>query len=436
MLRNDTVGTCRQFNAVEQLRRARFLLLAVAATLFTCLGIARSASAQTQVAVEYYYAAWDYYFATSFPDEIAILDGGAFGGVWKRTGQTFNVWSQPISGASATCRFFSTSFAPKSSHFYTPFASECATVKNNPNWQYEAIAFYLQLPGVAGTCAAGTTVLYRLYNNGMGGAPNHRYTTNASIAGQMRAAGWVLEGNGVTGAFACVPGPTSTTAAAEGFWSGSLAWQGSADAEAPEAFIYGIILDTGAHYFIYTFPGTTAIAGVVQGNGTSVNNRFASLYAREIFIGYGVNSATITGGYRAKFLLDTTLASGSAPDTQYGTIFALYDASYLQPANLAAAAGIFTGLMGSAAGWQPTTITLSPTGILAGASSGCSFTGTAVPRGIVNVFDLTITFNGGSCVFGTAMLTGIARYDASSRQLYASAPNAAQTEGFLFSGGK
>src|SRR6516165_5938984 len=34
------------------------------------------------LAIEYYYAAWDYYFVTSFPNEIAVLDGGAFGGVW------------------------------------------------------------------------------------------------------------------------------------------------------------------------------------------------------------------------------------------------------------------------------------------------------------------------------------------------------------------
>ena len=117
-----------------------------------------------------------------------------------------------------------------------------------------------------------------------------------------------------------------------------------------------------------------------QGNGTSVNNRFASLYAREIFIGYGVNSATITGGYRAKFLLDTTLASGSAPDTQYGTIFALYDASYLQPANLAAAAGIFTGVDGIGCRLAARDDHLESHGNPGRASSGCSFTGTAVPR--------------------------------------------------------
>ena len=159
----------------------------------------------TVQAVEYYYAAWDFYFETAFPTEIAALDGGAFGGVWQRTGQTFNVWPQSNPAASPTCRFFSTAFAPKSSHFYTPFAAECATLMTNTSWQYEAIAFYIQLADANGLCAAGTVPLYRLYNNGMGGAPNHRYTTDLSIFNQMLAAGWLFEGNGNTKVFACVP---------------------------------------------------------------------------------------------------------------------------------------------------------------------------------------------------------------------------------------
>jgi hypothetical protein len=163
--------------------------------------------AQTQAAVEYYYAAWDYYFITSFPDEIAVLDGGAFGGVWKRTGQTFDVWTAPGNDQLPACRFFSTAFAPKSSHFYTPFAAECAGLKNGSTWQYENVAFYLQLADSAGVCPAGTAVLYRLYNNGMGGAPNHRYTTSAATFSQMQSLGWTFEGDGRTGAFACVPAP-------------------------------------------------------------------------------------------------------------------------------------------------------------------------------------------------------------------------------------
>jgi Repeat of unknown function (DUF5648) len=159
----------------------------------------------TAIAIEYYYAAWNFYFETSSPDEVAALDGGAFGGLWKRTGQTFKVWPQTNQAASPTCRFFSTAFAPKSSHFYTPFASECAIVKTNAAWQSEGIAFYIQQADANGLCSGGTIPLYRLYNNGMGGAPNHRYTTSTTVFNQMAAAGWIFEGNGNTKVFACVP---------------------------------------------------------------------------------------------------------------------------------------------------------------------------------------------------------------------------------------
>jgi len=164
---------------------------------------------QTVAAVEYYYDVWNFYFETSFPDEIAALDGGAFGGAWKRTGQTFKVWPQATGSASATCRFFSIAFAPRSSHFYTPFPSECALVQTDPAlhaaWQFENIAFYIQLADANGFCPAGTIPLYRLYNNGMGGAPNHRYTTSVTVFDQMAAAGWLFEGDGNTKVFACVP---------------------------------------------------------------------------------------------------------------------------------------------------------------------------------------------------------------------------------------
>jgi len=105
----------------------------------------------------------------------------------------------------ATCRFFSTSFAPKSSHFYTPYLAECQKVQGNPDWQFEAIAFYIKLPDENGLCPIDATTLFRLYNNGMGGAPNHRYTTNRAVFDQMVAQGWVPEGNGPPPIFACGP---------------------------------------------------------------------------------------------------------------------------------------------------------------------------------------------------------------------------------------
>ena len=164
-------------------------------------------------AVEYYYAAWNFYFVTSFPAEIAALDGGAFGGAWQRTGQIFSVWSQSNAMSRPTCRFFSTptAFGGKSSHFYTPFPAECQDLQTNPAlsnvWQLETpAAFYVALTDASGNCStAGTVPLYRAYNNGMGGAPNHRYTTDPTLQAMMISMEWVAEGNGPNVIFACVP---------------------------------------------------------------------------------------------------------------------------------------------------------------------------------------------------------------------------------------
>jgi uncharacterized delta-60 repeat protein len=156
--------------------------------------------------VEYYNAAWDAYFVSALPGEIAALDAGAFGGVWVRTGESFGVWSEPNGANSTTCRFVSTAFAERSSHFYTPFAQECAHVMADPSWLFEANAFFLQLANDHGACAIGTVPLYRAYNAGMGGAPNHRYTTRATVLDQMLARGWIFEGDARTRVFACVPG--------------------------------------------------------------------------------------------------------------------------------------------------------------------------------------------------------------------------------------
>ena len=163
----------------------------------------------TVIAVEYYYADWNYYFETSFPDEIAGLDAGAFGGVWKRTGQIFYVWPTAASNPMgvATCRFFTVFFAPKSSHFYTPNAEECAGLQATSQvWTFESIAFYIALIDANGNCPPGTIPLYRFYNNGLGGAPNHRYTTSLTVFNIMVAQGWQFEGHLVTKVFACVPG--------------------------------------------------------------------------------------------------------------------------------------------------------------------------------------------------------------------------------------
>src|SRR5262249_32961065 len=153
------------------------------------------ADSTTSIAVEYYHAAFNHYFTTADPNEIAQLDAGAFEG-WMRTGLAYRVLNMQGNGLVPGCRVFSSAFPPESPHFYTPFSNECAIVRTNPDWQFEGVVAYLAMPNDDGSCVMGVP-LYRLYNNGMGGAPNHRYTTSLVVRAQMMNAGWMPEGSGI-----------------------------------------------------------------------------------------------------------------------------------------------------------------------------------------------------------------------------------------------
>ena len=107
-------------------------------------------------------------------------------------------WAQPPGQppTAPVCRFFSARFDPKSSHFDTASAPECVVVKGNADWQFEGDVFHVALPDATGTCASGTQAIYRLYNNGLSGAPNHRFTTDAALRTTMVGEGWTPEGAG------------------------------------------------------------------------------------------------------------------------------------------------------------------------------------------------------------------------------------------------
>ncbi|MBK9702567.1 MAG: hypothetical protein IPO75_03365 [Betaproteobacteria bacterium] len=153
---------------------------------------------------EFHHPQFNHYFITADPGEAASLSAGNLP-PWVPTGQTFKVWNAAGNGITNVCRFFNNEFAPRSSHFYSNNPAECPSLASRSRWELElANAFYM-MTSPTGTCPAGTVPLYRLYNQGMSLAPNHRYTTFQSVRSTMIAAGWLPEGNGADGVFACVP---------------------------------------------------------------------------------------------------------------------------------------------------------------------------------------------------------------------------------------
>jgi cytochrome c553 len=159
----------------------------------------------TKVVVgEFYNAGFDHYFITlTGPNTEGALLGIAPFQDWQPTGRSFNAYSPTAAPAAAVavCRFFNTSFAPKSSHFYALRGLGCEdTIASFPDWGLESDdVFKMLLPDVNGNCPSGSVPVYRLYNNGMGGAPN------LADRQAMLDKGYASEGFGALGVGMCSP---------------------------------------------------------------------------------------------------------------------------------------------------------------------------------------------------------------------------------------
>jgi serine protease len=127
---------------------------------------------------------------------VALLDEGALGTDWSRTGVSFHAYplDAGVAAALPVCRFFGTpGFGPES-HFYTAYPNECAVVRDDPHWIEEGVTFRAELPA-AGVCGPGYATVLRLWKPGVATTESrHRYVLDVTVAAAMQADGWVLEG--------------------------------------------------------------------------------------------------------------------------------------------------------------------------------------------------------------------------------------------------
>jgi len=388
----------------------KLLRAITAAVVLACALMATGASAQTVPAIEYHHAAFDHYFLTIDPAEINALDTGFFAG-WTRTGYAFDVSATPGAGLLPVCRFFSTSFGIKSSHFYTPDPVECDGVKLNPNWQYEAIRFHVPVPAGDGSCAAGLRPVHRLYNAGQGGAPNHRFTTEVTVRAAMLASGWVYEGISF-----CSPQPAVVPSSAAGIYTGTTSLN---------EIVRAIVVDDGRYFILYSIPGTSTDSGVWQGTAATTGGAFTTSDGHRYPIAQAnetndiFSSITLSGTFVAHATLDLTITDSRGTRT----LSAAYLAGSDQPLSLAGAAGAFAGYAGHVNGRRATTFTLSANGALVGSNPLCGFAGTATPRALTAVADVTlIATSFGGCIFGEGPITGILDYDSANDRLRAFLP--------------
>lgn len=216
--------------------------------------------------------------------------------------------------------------------------------------------------------------------------------------------------------------PMATSA--EGRWTGTTSTGRT---------VAGLVLEDGSCWLFYSAKDQPNIlAGLIQGTGTSHSGSFGSSNTRDFNVeGADIRAATMRGSYIPNKSFHGTIAYVTGgTESLTGT----YDADSELTPNLTLSAGTYAGL---GADDHTITVNVDLAGTLSGHSTdGCTIAGTLSPRGKGNVFHTSVTFGGDACRHGTETVTGVALYNAATRQLYSAALNHARTTSFLFLGMK
>ena len=197
--------------------------------------------------------------------------------------------------------------------------------------------------------------------------------------------------------------------------------------------VVGLILADGGYYFIYTYPGSSVAAGVVQGQGGAADGRFTSADARDFSIeALEVHTGSVTATYSARDALQGQVDFSGGQALSFNTA---YSSDWERTPTLAAVAGIYAGSVASADGTEGAQVTVAGDGALsARGDSGCTASGTLAPRDDGNAYDMTLVFGALPCTHAGETFRGIAYLDGDASRLYAAAPNADRSDGVLFIG--
>ncbi|SAL64472.1 hypothetical protein AWB70_05989 [Caballeronia cordobensis] len=186
--------------------------------------------------------------------------------------------------------------------------------------------------------------------------------------------------------------------AAQGLYSGT---------DANNNIVGGVVLDSGAFYFVYANADTSAL-GLVQGTASASHGTFQSDNARTFDIsGKGAVDTPVLAGYNERNSLVGVAYTSTAKlsSIRYNLV---YDAAYERPVSLSAVAGSYSGAAGSTKGGEAATFTVGQDGSVSGAGkSGCTFSGTTTPHGNKNFLDATVTFGPAPCLYPGATVTGV-----------------------------
>jgi hypothetical protein len=224
------------------------------------------------------------------------------------------------------------------------------------------------------SCGAG-------YNSNVNGGSGNGSGSGSGSAG----GGSQVNSNGVEGVYSGMASSGYT------FWTIIL----------PNNQLYGIYATANGNQLL--------LDGMIVGQGTMNSSGYTASVTDFPYTG-SAKSGTFSASDFTGASLDGTLTEGATVTTFYapsmmGSIWD-YGTTFTTPASLSSISGTWTGTLLDG---MTTTVTISSAGGVTGSSSGCSFTGTAVPdNSRTNFYDVSLTFGGNPCAFPNQTANGIA----------------------------
>lgn len=206
-------------------------------------------------------------------------------------------------------------------------------------------------------------------------------------------------GGGSSGSTAVVTTPAPTVGSAQGAYIGTVS-----DGREHQT----VILENDQFYSMYghTAGAAFVIEGFLQGNGKSNNGSFSALDVVDSTANNLRIPATLTATYTPGVSLNGSLteSAGVVSFTSAPIATAVYN--YNAAASLSDISGKWdlTSLRGFS-----NALSIDSTGAFVATSSGCSSSGTIVPRASgKNIFDVTMSFGAAPCVLAGQSIKGIA----------------------------
>lgn len=190
-----------------------------------------------------------------------------------------------------------------------------------------------------------------------------------------------------------------------------------------------LLLDDGSYWVLYSGAGVPTAGGGLQGTGRVDGTLFTSSRGKDFSLTEGMRDAAISATYKAgqRFKGSVTFDGGET-----FTFDATYDDDYAATASLSQVAGAHAGVAYTVDGSLPTVVTIADDGTLVGTRGSCTITGTIAPRSHGNVYDLSLSFGGATCIVLGATVEGVALIDSATGLVTASALNGDRSVGFIF----